>query len=115
MKKLLFISTAMLLIAATAYPQVAINKDGSNPNAGSILHVKGDTTNKHVLFEPGTNGNVGIGTTSPSDDLSVGEKVLISADPDPSNPPSGYCVIFFDGIDLKVKNSNGIVVIIAEF
>ena len=169
-------------MAVTGYSQVAINKDGSNANISSILHVKGDATNKHVLFEPGTGGNVGIGTiipgekldvngnveisgtsgklvfpsshydtkielfkggdekigtadhqlklivgdgpasniaffgystevmrvqtgsgyvgigtTSPSENLSVGEKVLVSADNDPSNPPNGACVIFFDG------------------
>ncbi len=190
----------MLLVVATAYPQVAINKDDSNANANSILHVKGDATNKHILFEPGTGGNVGIGitspgekleingnveinilngklilpashydtkielfkggeekigtadhqlklitgdgpaaniaffgnstevmrvetgsamvgirTTSPSDALSIGEKVLISDDDDPLDPPTGSCVIFFDGEDLKVKNSDGVVITIADF
>ncbi len=61
------------------------------------------------------NAMVGIRTTSPSDALSIGEKVLISDDDDPLDPPAGSCVIFFDGKDLKVKNSDGIVVIIAEF
>lgn len=200
MKYFLIISTAMLFMAATGYSQVAISKDGSNANTSSILHVKGDATNKHILFEPGTGGNVGIGTTSPgekleiignveisisngklifpsshydtkielfkggeekigtadhqlrliagdcpsaniaffgistevmrvetgnamvgirtaspSDALSIGEKVLISDEDDPSDPPIGSCVIFFDGEDLKVKNSDGVVITIADF
>ena len=78
MKKLLIISTAMLLMAATGYSQVAINKDGSNANTSSILRVKGDATNKHILFEPGTGGNVGIGTTSPGEKLEINGNVEIS-------------------------------------
>ncbi len=200
MKKLFIISTAMLLIAGSMNAQVAINKDGTNPATNSILHVKGDTACKHILFEPGENGNVGIGTInpeekldiqgnveisgtdgkivlpnshydtkielfkggeekigtsdhqimliagdgvdaniaffgglmeimrvetgngrvgiltdSPSDNLSIGEKVLISADDYPDDPPVGSCVLFFDGEDLLVKNSEGEVIVIADF
>ena len=200
MKKRLIISTAILIMALAGYSQVAINKTGNSADTNSILHVKGDAANKHILFEPGNNGNVGIGTispeeklevngnvqvsssfgklilpsshydtkielfkggeekigtadhqmkliagegssaniaffgnstevmrvetgnamvgirtTSPSDALSIGEKILLSDDDDPSNPPAGSCVIFFDGEDLKVKNSAGVVITLADF
>jgi hypothetical protein len=52
-------------------------------------------------------GNVGIGTTGPSDKLSIGEKVLISDSSNPANPPAGGVVIYFDGTQLWAKNSSG--------
>ncbi len=67
MKK--FIITT-LLIAFSVYltAQVAINKDGSAPAAGSILHVKGTAGDFYIKD---ANGFVGIGTTNPSDKLHV--------------------------------------------
>ena len=54
-----------------------------------------------------TGGNVGIGTTGPTDKLSIGEKVLISDSTNPANPPAGGVVIYFDGTQLIAKNSAG--------
>lgn len=82
---------------------------GSAANIGFF----GDV-NEVMRVETG-NGRVGILTDSPSDHLSIGEKVLISADNDATAPPVGSCVIFFDGEYLLAKNSDGIVVVIADF
>ncbi len=93
MKKLSVLFGIMLFTATISYAQVAINKDGSQPDTNSILHVKGDASQKNILIEPGTGGKVGIGTTNPTATLDVegdlrindgsqgGNKVLVS-DPD---------------------------------
>jgi len=64
-------------------------------------------------------GNVGIGTTSPDYKLTIGDgtnkRIHFSASSNPSNPPVGSVAIFFDGTDLKAKNSSGIVRTIADF
>ena len=68
MKKL---SILLVMIMATfaIQAQVAINKDGSAPNAGSILHVKG-SSNIPFYIEDAT-GEVGINTTSPTGALHI--------------------------------------------
>ena len=63
MKKL----TILILTLATMmalHAQVAINKTGSNPASASVLHVKGDATDKNIILEPGTGGGVSIGTAA---------------------------------------------------
>jgi len=65
MKKESILVCILLFYTAIIYSQVSINKDGSAPNAYSILHVKGDATNKNILFETGTSGKVGIDTETP--------------------------------------------------
>lgn len=62
--KHLFISL-FLLLATPLFSQVGINKDGTQPNADAILHVKGDATNNNIILEPGNNGAVGIGEAAP--------------------------------------------------
>ncbi len=63
MKKIKLLFALMLLIACFSLnAQVAINKDGTNPDASSILHVKGDASQKDVLIQTGTGGGVGIST-----------------------------------------------------
>jgi uncharacterized protein (TIGR02145 family) len=59
--------TILILTLATTlalHAQVAINKDASNPSPASILHVKGDATDKNIIIEPGTGGGVSIGTAA---------------------------------------------------
>jgi hypothetical protein len=64
-------------------------------------------------------GKVGIGTVTPNYKLSIGdgtnERIHFSGSTSPLNPPSGSVVIYFDGTDLKVKNSSGLVRTIADF
>ncbi len=67
MKNILF--TALLTVfSGLLSAQVAINKDGSAPATGSILHVKGTAGD---FFIKDANGFVGIGTTNPIDKLHV--------------------------------------------
>lgn len=80
MKKIKFLFLLIAtIIGYTSMAQVAINKDGSVPNSSSILHVKGDATNKNIIIEPGTNGNVGIGETNPSEKLVVDGNIDINS------------------------------------
>ncbi|HMV41587.1 MAG TPA: tail fiber domain-containing protein [Leptospiraceae bacterium] len=73
-------------------------------NTAPIIFGVNRTENMRI----GTNGNVGIGTTSPSDNFSVGNKVLISSSSSPSNPPAGGAVLFMNvGNDLIAKDSTG--------
>jgi hypothetical protein len=51
MKRTLILLAAVLFTAMSTMAQVAINKDDSNPTAGTIMHVKGDTTNNKVILE----------------------------------------------------------------
>ena len=64
-------------------------------------------------------GNVGIGTTSPDEKLTIGDgtnkRLHFSSSTNPSSPPAGSAVIYFDGTDLKVKNNAGTVITIADF
>jgi len=68
MKKAIYIFLVVSLVGThTMNSQVAINKDGSTPATGSILHVKGDNAGTPVesMFIESTTGNIGIGTISP--------------------------------------------------
>jgi hypothetical protein len=58
-----------MLSSASAYAQVAINKDGSDPAAGAILHIKGSGGNH--FFVNDADGFVGISITNPSVPLEV--------------------------------------------
>ena len=64
---------SMVLIAIfhhlTVSSQVAINKDGSNPNPSAILDVKG-SSGSHFYIDDAT-GKVGVGTISPNYMLDV--------------------------------------------
>jgi hypothetical protein len=75
MKKVTIVLSMILLFAASSYAQVAINKDGSDPNASSILHVKG--SNGDDFYIDDASGKVGIGTTSPEVKLDVAGKIRI--------------------------------------
>jgi uncharacterized protein (TIGR02145 family) len=71
MKKLTFLLLT-LATTLTLNAQVAINKTGSTPTPASILHVKGDATDKNIILEPGTGGGVSIGTTdAPTHKLTI--------------------------------------------
>jgi len=66
--------TILILTLATTlalHAQVAINKDASNPSPASILHVKGDATDKNIILEPGAGGGVSIGTAAPTHKLTI--------------------------------------------
>jgi hypothetical protein len=65
-------------------------------------------------------GKVGIGTVSPDYKLSIGDgtnkRIHFSGWTYPNaNRPSGSVVIYFDGTDLKAKNSSGSIRTIADF
>ena len=71
MKKLTFLLLT-LATTLTLNAQVAVNKTGSTPTPASILHVKGDATDKNIILEPGTDGGVSIGTTdAPTHKLTI--------------------------------------------
>jgi hypothetical protein len=71
MKKLTFFLLT-LATTLTLQAQIAINKTGSTPTPASILHVKGDATDKNIILEPGTNGGVSIGTAdTPTHKLTI--------------------------------------------
>ena len=78
MKKISIVLSMLLLLAINGFSQVAINKDGSQPDANSILHVKGDAAQKNVILEPGVDGKVGIGTTTPTATLDVEGDIKIN-------------------------------------
>ncbi len=75
MKKITILLTMVLFASISTMAQVAINNDQTSPNSNSMLHVKGDTVNKNIIFEPGAGGNVGIGTISPTSKLDVVGKI----------------------------------------
>ncbi len=72
MKTTKIILLAMLIsLRLSTMAQVAINTDGSDPDASSILHVKGSSSKKHIIIEPGETGGVGIGITMPNTFLHI--------------------------------------------
>ncbi len=79
-----FILQALIIsYGLVANAQVAINKDGSAPGAGSILHVKGDNSGNPVetMFIESSTGNIGIGTLTPGFKLTfkdvLGDKISL--------------------------------------
>jgi hypothetical protein len=64
-----FISILILVFGTYTKAQVAINKDGSNPVANSILHVKGIGGKNFTISD--TLGLVGIGTVNPTAQLEI--------------------------------------------
>ncbi len=72
MKRTIILTTA-ILIATITFSQVAINKDGSEPDANTILHVKGSGT--HALYVDYANGYVGLNTNNPQYRLHVNSTV----------------------------------------
>ncbi len=70
-KHIVIIVTIAISISYIANAQVAINTDGSDPNSSSVLHVKGDLTNKYIIIELGTTGGVGIGVINPNTFLHI--------------------------------------------
>ena len=70
-KTTLLLYAITMIVSWSLTAQVAINKDASQPNSNSILHVKGDDTHKNVILETGTNGRVGIGTINPTHTLHI--------------------------------------------
>jgi len=70
-RKILVVVSLIMVFSNISNAQVSINKDGSAPIYSSILHVKGDATNKNIIFEPGASGRVGIGTSYPSHKLTI--------------------------------------------
>jgi len=77
-KMIMIIVATAISMGYVANAQVAINKDGSAPNATSILHIKGDGTNKDILLEPGTGGNVGVGTDAPTATLDINGNLKVN-------------------------------------
>jgi uncharacterized protein (TIGR02145 family) len=55
-----FIVIFLLCVTYNLSAQVSINTDGTNPDANSILHVKGDADNNNVLLQTGLDGGVSI-------------------------------------------------------
>ena len=71
--KRVFILTTVLMAATLTFAQVAINKDGSEPDANSILHVKGSGVN--ALYVDYSTGFVGLNSINPNYRLHVLESV----------------------------------------
>ncbi len=104
MKKSSILVSLLLFLLGSSYAQVAINKDGSQPNANSILHIKGDASAKNIVLEPGTNGNVGISTINPK------VKLHISGGTDASfSNGSGYLLIGTESSRNIVMDNNEII------
>ena len=55
-----FIVVFLLFVTYNLSAQVSINTDGTNPDANSVLHVKGDADNKNVILQTGIDGGVCI-------------------------------------------------------
>jgi len=72
MKKVIILSS-IILSATIAFSQVAINKDGTDPNPNSILHVKGSGV--HALYVDYANGYIGLNNIIPSYRLHLLETV----------------------------------------
>ncbi|MCD4683754.1 MAG: hypothetical protein K8R86_10775 [Bacteroidales bacterium] len=72
MKKAIILSS-IILSATIAFSQVSINKDGSDPNPNSILHVKGSGV--HALYVDYANGYIGLNNIIPSYRLHLLETV----------------------------------------
>jgi hypothetical protein len=71
--KRVIILTTVFLAATLTFAQVAINKDGSEPDADAILHVKGSSVD--ALFVDYSTGFVGLNTIIPSYRLHLVESV----------------------------------------
>ncbi len=75
MKKMIIslLTIPLLIVSLNTTAQVAINKDGSDPGSGAILHIKGDNGGSPVeaMFIKSSNGYIGIGTDSPDSKLHV--------------------------------------------
>jgi hypothetical protein len=67
------ILTTVFLTATLTFAQVAINKDGSEPDANSILHVKGNGVN--AFYVDYTTGYVGLNNINPGYRLHLVESV----------------------------------------
>jgi hypothetical protein len=72
MKRVIVLST-VFLTATLTFAQVAINKDGSEPDANSILHVKGNGVN--ALYVDYTTGYIGLNNINPGYRLHLVESV----------------------------------------
>ena len=86
-------------------------------HANDKLLFRSNGANNMVLD---SNGNVGIGTTSPDYEITIGdgtnERIHFSADTNPaSDPPSGSVLIYFDGTDLIARDSSGAEISITSF
>jgi hypothetical protein len=75
MKRVIILST-VFLTATLTFAQVAINKDGSEPDANSILHVKGNGVN--ALYVDYSTGYVGLNNINPAYRLHLVESVTDS-------------------------------------
>jgi len=71
--------------------------------------------NNSAMYIDASAGRVGIGTSTPSAELSIGQKILFSNSTNPGNPPSGSVIIYFYGTNLQCKNSSGTVKTVAKF
>ncbi len=84
MKKItLLLTMSALMCAVTLQAQVAINQDGSNASSSSILDVKDASDNPAFFIE--TTGDVGVGTTNPTESLDVVGNVKFSGALMPNN------------------------------
>jgi hypothetical protein len=94
--------------------------------AGNYLNIHAKTSGSELRFgTSGTDnrmiidssGKVGIGTTSPDYDLTIGsdERLHFSGSDDPGTPNNGEVVIYFDGEDLMAVDHNGVPIKIADF
>ena len=72
------------------------------------------TNNNYANMTLGTNGNVGIGTTSPENKLHVTGAINLDPIPGPTKPSTGF-VIYVDSADgkLKAKACTGAVTVLA--
>ncbi|MFA5857609.1 MAG: hypothetical protein WC955_00930 [Elusimicrobiota bacterium] len=78
------------------------------------FNVKGDNDD-NLIFADASADKVGIGTSSPDGKLDINGSLVLRTASTPSNPPSGTVVLWFDGTDLKAKNSSGDTKVIADW
>jgi hypothetical protein len=82
---------------------------------GSVNYARAvETVSGHELLTVTSDYRVGIGASGAADyTLSLGNDIIprlhFSALTNPSSPNTGSCVIYYDGTNLKVKNSAGAV------
>jgi len=69
-----------LMSLAIVYGQVGINHDGSDPAAGTILHVKSQASVKPDVVVQDATGYVGLGTLNPQDRLDLWGGARMSLD-----------------------------------
>lgn len=99
----------------TGVDTVRISGGGTSVTSYNLLKIDYGPSYGSIAMVVNGDGEVGIGTADPKATFSIANKVMISDSTNPPTPPSNSVVIYFDNYDLKAKNSNGVVIKIADF